>query len=409
MLKSYKYKLKPNEEQDVLLNKHFGSIRFAYNYFLSERRKEYEANKQTLTYNDNAKALTQLKKQEEYTWLKEVNSQSLQYSLKSLDGAYINFFKKRAQFPRFKSKHNKNSFCVPQYVKLEGNNLIMPKFKDPIKVVLHRTFKGKVKQCTLSKTPTNEYFVSILVETEHKKLNKTGKQAGIDLGIKDFAITSDGKKYKNNRYTKKYARKLKKEQQNLSKKQKDSNRYNKQKIKVARLYKKITNSRNDNLHKVSTQLVKNYDIIFLESLNIKGMMSKCKPKKDENGKFLPNGQSAKRGLNRSIADANWSKFISILEYKAKWNDKQIVKIGRFYPSSKSCHKCGFINQNLTLRDREWICPECNSKLDRDLNAAINILIEGSKIISAGTVDYRRGDEIRPSSLGTIRETSKVLK
>ena len=390
MLKTYKYKIKPNEEQIVLLNKHFGSIRFVYNHFLSERRREYETQKRTLTYVDNAKSLTQLKKQEEYSWLKEINSQSMQFSLKSLDGAYGNFFAKRAKFPKFKSKHSRNSFCVPQFVRLEGDNLIIPKFKDPIKVVLHRTFKGKIKQCTISKTPTNEYFVSILVETEHKSFYKTGTQVGIDLGLKDFAITSDGEKYKNNRYTKKYARKLKKAQQHLSRKQKDSNKYNKQKLKVARLHKKITNSRNDNLHKVSTELIKKYDIIFLEDLNTKGMIKNHK-------------------LAKHITDASWSKFVDMLSYKAKWNDKQIVKIDRFYPSSKSCHKCGYINQNLSLKDREWTCPECKTKHDRDLNAAINILIEGNKNISAGTVDYRRGDEIRPSSLGTIGETSKVLE
>ena len=390
MLKTYKYKIKPNEEQAVLLNKHFGSIRFVYNHFLNERKREYKTNKQSLTYVDNAKSLTILKKEEDYFWLKEVNSQSLQSSLKNLDGAYNGFFKKRAKFPRFKSKHTKNSFCVPQFVKLEGDKLIIPKFKEPIKVILHRTFTGKIRQCTLSKTPTNEYFVSILVKTEHKSFEKTNKQIGIDLGLKDFAITSDGKKYKNNRYTKKYARKLKQEQQNLSRKQKDSNRYNKQKLKVAKIHKKITNSRNDNLHKVSTELIKNYDIIFLEDLNVKGMIKNHK-------------------LAKHIADASWSKFVDMLSYKAEWNDKQVMKIDRFYPSSKTCHNCGYINQNLSLNDRDWICPECGKKLDRDLNAAINILVEGVKNISAGTVDYRRGDEIRPGSLGTICETSKVLK
>lgn len=389
MLKPYKYKIKPNEEQTVLLSKHFGSVRFVYNYFLNERKREYETNKQSLTYVDNAKSLTILKKEEDYSWLKEINSQSLQSSLKSLDGAYNSFFKKRTKFPRFKSKHEKNSFCVPQFVKLEDENLIIPKFKDPIKVILHRTFKGEIRQCTISKTPTNEYFVSILVETEHKSFDKTGRQVGIDLGLKDFAITSDGKKYKNNRFTKKYAKKLKEEQQSLSRKQKDSGRYNKQKLKVARLHKKITNSRNDNLHKVSTDLIKKYDTICLEDLNIKGMVKNHK-------------------LAKHISDVSWGSFVEMLTYKAQWNDKQIVKIDRFFPSSKSCHKCGYINQNLKLDIREWVCPNCKTKHDRDLNAAKNILIEGNKIISAGTVDYRRRDEIRPSSLGTICETSKIL-
>jgi putative transposase len=408
MLKAYKYKLLPTDEQKTLLNKHFGCIRFIYNYFLGERCKEYETNKQTLTYVDNAKSLTDLKKQEQYTWLNEVNSQSLQYSLKCLDGAYNGFFKKRTKFPRFKSKGEKNSFCVPQAVKVIKNNLYVPKFREGINFIKDRSFYGEIRQCTLSKTPTNEYFVSILVETEHKKLPKTGKEVGIDLGLKDFVITSDGFKYKNNRYTKKYSRKLRKSQQHLSRKTKDSARYNKQKLKVAKIHKKITNSRIDKLHKVSTDLITKYDVIYLEDLNTKGMMHRCKPKQDADGNYLPNGQSAKSGLNKSIADASWGKFVDFLTYKAQWNDKTIVKIDRFFPSSKTCNHCGYINQNLTLNTREWTCPSCNTVLDRDLNASKNILKEGIKIISAGTVDYRRGDQIRPALVGTICETSKIL-
>jgi|688.fasta_scaffold231973_2 putative transposase len=389
MLKSYKYKLNPNEEQKVLLNKHFGSIRFAYNYFLNERKREYETNKQSLNYYDNARALTELKKQEEYYWLNEINSQSLQVSLKHLDDAYNGFFKKRTGFPKFKSKHNKNSFKVPQFVKLINGKLKIPKFDQVIDVILHRTFSGKIKQCTISKTTTNEYFVSILVETEHKKLEKTGKGVGIDLGLKDFVITSDGYKYKNNRYTKTYQTLLRKAQQHLSRKTKGSKLYELQRLKVAKLHKKITNSRLDNLHKVSTDLIRKYDLIVLEDLNIKGMIKNHK-------------------LSKHIADASWSKFIELLTYKTEWNDKQIVRIDRFFPSSKTCNCCGYINQNLDLSVREWTCPSCKTKLDRDLNASKNILNEGYKLISDGTSDYRSGDEIRPIKIGTIDETSKIL-
>jgi len=389
MLKSYKYKLKPSEEQIVLLNKHFGSIRFAYNFFLNERKIEYETNKNTINYYDNTKSLTELKKQEEYSWLNEINSQSLQYSLKCLDGAYQNFFKFKKGFPSFKSKHNKNSFSVPQSVKLIDGKLVIPKFKTPINLILSRSFKGKIKSCTISKTPTNEYFVSILVETEHIKYEKIGKSIGIDLGIKDFVITSEGYKYKNNRYTKTYENKLKKHQQHLSRKTYGSNRYLKQKLKVATIYKKITNSRLDNLHKVSTELIKKYDLIVLEDLNIKGMIKNHK-------------------LSKHISDVSWSKFIELLTYKAEWNGKKIAKVDRFFPSSKTCNCCGYINQNLKLDMREWTCPSCYTKLDRDLNASINILKEGYKQISSGTDDYRRGDEIRPTSVGTIGETSKIL-
>ena len=387
MLKSFKYKIKPNEEQIVLLNKHFGSVRFVYNHYLNERKVEYETNKQTLNYYDNANSLTKLKKLEEFKWLKEISSQSLQYSLKCLEGSYNGFFKGRTKFPRFKSKHDRNSFCVPQYTKVKDGKLIIPKFREPIKMIQDRKFKGQIRQATLSKTPTGEYFVSILVETEHRKFQKTGKEVGIDLGIKDFVITSDGYKYKNNRFTKTYAKKLEENQRHLSKKIKGSSKYNKQKLKVAKLYKKITNSRLDNLHKVSTELVKKYDVIYLEDLNIKSMIKNHK-------------------LAKHISDASWGKFITLLEYKASWNDKQIVKIDRFFPSSKQCNKCGFINGSLDLSIREWTCPCCNTDLDRDLNASKNILKEGIKTLSSGTDDYRHGAQIRPVSTGTSVEVFK---
>jgi putative transposase len=420
MLKLYKYKLKPDNNQIILLNKHFGCIRFIYNYFLNERKKEYETNNQTLNYYDNTKALTELKHSNEYIWLNEICAQSLQQSLKHLDGAYNGFFKGRTKFPNFKSKHNKNSFCVPQAVKLINNKLYIRKFKGGIGVIIDRKFKGIIKQCTITKTPTNEYFVSILVETEHVKLPKTNKSIGIDLGLKDFAITSEGFKYKNNKYTKQYEKKLKKAQQHLSKKTKNSKKFEQQRLKVVKIYKKITNSRVDNLHKVSTDLIKKYDIICLEDLNIKGMSTRCKPKQDKNGKYLSNGQSAKSGLNKSISNASWGTFVEMLNYKANWNDKQIVKINRFYPSSKTCHICGYINQDLNLSIREWKCPKCGIVHDRDINAAKNILKEGQKILlndltnnidnnkSSGTDDNRRGDQIRPVITGTIDETSKIL-
>lgn len=389
MLKAFKYKLKPNNDQIVLLNKHFGSIRYVYNYFLNERKNEYENNKNTLNYYDNAKSLTELKTKDEFNWLKEINSQSLQYSLKSLDGAYQNFFKYKKGFPKFKSKKSKNSFSVPQSVSIKDNTLIIPKFRDGVKLIKHRDFEGKIKSCTISKTPTNEYFVSILVDTSNDfKFEKTNKTIGIDLGLKDFLITSEGYKYKNNRYTKTYAKKLKIQQQHLSRKQKGSKKYEEQRLKVARLHKKITNSRVDNLHKISTDLIKKYDTIILEDLNIKGMVKNHK-------------------LSKHISDASWGTFISFLEYKAKWHDKEILKVDRFFPSSKTCNCCGYINQNLKLDMREWICPSCNTNLDRDINASKNILKEGLKIKSLGTNDNRHGDEIRPTIVGTIGEVSKT--
>ncbi|WP_132777704.1 RNA-guided endonuclease TnpB family protein [Sphingobacterium alimentarium] len=228
-----------------------------------------------------------------------------------------------------------------------------------------------MSKCTLSKTPTGKYFVSILSEEQYQVKEKTGAFCGIDLGLKDFAITSDGVKFKNNKYTKQYEKELAKAQKHLSRKTKGSNSFERQRRKTARLHEKITNSRMDNLHKVSHQLVSNYDIIALEDLNVKGMVKNHK-------------------LSKHISDASWGTFVRLLEYKADWNDKQIVKINRFYPSSKTCCECGWINQDLNLSIREWTCKN-GHVLDRDLNAAKNILKEGLKIISSGTGDYTGGD------------------
>ncbi len=389
MLKTYKYKLKPNKEQEILLNKHFGCIRFVYNYFLNKRIGEYKINRESSNYINDCNSLTKLKHLNEYIWLNEINSQSLQQSLKHLDGAYNNFFKSRAEFPKFKLKRTKNCFTIPQAVKLNNKKLFIRKFNEGVEIILHRPCIGHIKQCTISKTSTNEYFVSILVETNHIQLPKTIKQIGVDLGIKDFIITSEGYKYKNNRYTKQHEKQLKKAQQHLNKKTRGSNRYKQQKLKVANIHKKITNSRMDNLHKISTDLISKYDIIFLEDLNIKDMIKNHK-------------------LAKHISDASWSKFIELLIYKANWNDKQIIKINRFYPSSKTCGNCGYINQNLTLNVRSWTCPKCSTSHDRDINAAKNIFKEGLKTLSSGTDDYRRGDQIRPISIGAINETSKIL-
>ena len=224
---------------------------------------------------------------------------------------------------------------------------------------------------------------------EYQPINKTGLSVGIDLGIKDFLVLSNGTKIKNHRFLKHYERSLKLNQQSLSRKTIKSNRYEKQRLKVARIHEKITNSRMDLIHKTTTNLIKQFDIIYLEDLNIKGMMKNHK-------------------LSKAISDVSWGKFIDVLEYKALWNDKQIIHIDRFFPSSKTCSKCGWINNSLTLKDREWICPKCGEKHDRDFNAATNILNEGYRInnISDGTSDYECGDEIRPTSVGTIYEAFK---
>ena len=371
IFRTYKFELQPTKEQKILLDKHFGCIRYVYNFFLDQKKVQYQSNKKSDNYYKQAATLTELKKNEETIWLKEVNSQSLQFALRCLDTAYVNFFRGNAKFPRFKSKKNKNSFTIPQFAKLQDGKFYAPKFKEGIKVNVHREVKGEIGKGTLTKTPTGKYFVSILSEELYKPKEKTGAVCGIDLGLKDFVITSDGIKFKNNKYTKQYEKKLAKSQRNLSRKIKGSNSFERQRRKTARIHEKITNSRMDNLHKVSHKLVNDYDIIALEDLNVKGMVKNHK-------------------LSKHISDASWGTFVRLLEYKANWNDKEIVKISRFYPSSKTCSKCGWINQNLNLSDREWTCHN-GHRLDRDLNAAQNILKEGLNILSSGTGDYTGGD------------------
>ena len=358
--KTYKYKIKPNEDQIVLLNKHFGCSRFVYNYFLNERKEQYQKDKKSDNYYTQAKTLTDLKKKEEYEWLKEVNSQTIQFALRSLDTAYVNFFRGTAQFPKFKSRKHKNTFTIPQFGLVKDGKILIPKFKDGIKVNLDkREIKGKIGKMNITKTPTGKYYVSIFTEQTIEQLPKTNKQVGIDLGIKDFVITSDGIKFENNRYTKKYSRQLKRDQQHLSRKVKGSNGFEKQKLKVAKVHEKISSCRLDILHKVSYQLVKENDLIVVEDFNVKGMIKNPK-------------------LSKHISDVSWGNFVNLLNYKCDWYGKELVKVNRFYPSSKTCNHCGYINQNLKLSEREWIC-KCGKKHDRDLNASKNILKEGLKI------------------------------
>jgi putative transposase len=366
--KTYRFAITPNKEQQILLNKHFGCVRYVYNHFLNERKEQYQTNNKSDNFYAQAKTLTELKKNKETNWLKEVNSQTLQFSLRCLDTAYVNFFQGNAKFPKFKSKHNKNTFTVPQFVTVVNSRLFIPKFKNGIKINLHRAIQGEISHCTISKTPTNKYFVSILCETEYEPKHKTNKICGIDLGLKTFVVTSDNIKFRNNKYTKHYERALIKAQKHLSHKNNGSHRYENQRLNVAILHEKISNARLDNLDKVSSELICDYDVICLEDLHIKGMIKNHK-------------------LAKHIKDASWGNFVKLLEYKAEWNDKQIIKINRFFPSSKTCNSCGWINQNLKLSDRQWTCSNCSTHLDRDYNAAINILKEGQKIISSGTGDY----------------------
>lgn len=347
------------DSQKELLEKHFGCSRFIYNHFLKEKQDHYLNNGKTLNYNQCAGGVIAMKKGD-YRWLKEVNSQILQQALMNLETAYGNFFRKKSKFPSFKKKSNHQSFRVPQHISLKNDRIHIPKFKDGIPIVLHRKLEGEIKSVTISKTPTDKYFASILMEVPKKSKPKNGKNIGVDLGITDFIVTSDGEKVKNPNFAKGLKDNLKTNQKHLSRKTKGSNRYKRQRKKVSRIHEKIINSRKDFQHKLSTDLINRYDMISLESLAVKNMVKN-------------------RKLAYSISDSSWSSFVSMLEYKAKWYGKEIRKIDRWYPSSKTCSKCDYIINKLPLSVRKWQCPKCDETHDRDVNAAKNIYRQGLTI------------------------------
>ena len=386
MLKAFKYRLNPNEEQIVLLNKHIGASRFIYNLALETKQIAYAGNKHNLSCFELHSQLVSLK--EELPWLKELNSQSLQQSITNLDKAYTAFFKGQNDFPKFKKKSNGGSFNIPQRVKVENGKLVIPKFtkKNGIDIILNRPLKGEIRQATISRTPTGKYFVSILCETgeQNKSKPKIKEETtiGIDLGIKDFAITSNGEVFDNPKYLRKAQDKLKYIQSKYSK-----NKGKRTKQKLAKLHEKVTNKRKDYLHKVSTKLVRENQTISLENLNVSGMI------KNHN-------------LAQAISDVSWSTFVTMLEYKAEWYGTNILKIGRFEPSSKTCSNCGYINKELTLKDREWTCVKCNAEHDRDVNAAINIKNFSLRNILSGT-DSKNHDEL-PTLVGVMTHEAQPI-
>lgn len=372
--KTYKFRLYPNKEQEKMLANYFGSVRFVYNHFLAKRKEQYEQTRKSSNYYEQAKELTAMKKTEAFSWLKEINSQTLQHALRHLETAYVNFFKGRTRFPRFHSKKHGGSFAIPQHFKVEGNRVFIPKFKGGIRFAKNQDVQGELRNMTVSVTPGGKYYVCIMALVEVGDLEKTNLSVGIDLGLKDFVITSNGDRYSSNKFIKKYSKKLATMQKHLSHKKKGSGSWNRQRIKVARLQEKIMSCRKDKLHKISIDLIRRYDVVCCEDLNVKGMVRN-------------------HHLAKSVSDASWGTFVTMLEYKANWYGKTLVKIGRFYPSSKTCHHCGHVKEELSLADRYYTCPNCGELIDRDLNAAKNILDEGLRNISAGTVDYTDGEGV----------------
>lgn len=368
MLKAFKYRLSPTKEQSILLNKHIGASSFVYNLALECKQMAWAGSKVNLSCFALHSQLKDLKT--ECEWLKEINSQSLQQSITNLDKAYTAFFKGQNSFPKFKKKSNGGSFNIPQNVLLENGKLIIPKFKKGIDIVLHREIKGEIRQATISRTPTGKYFVSILCETgepiKPKTVVKESTTVGIDLGIKTYLVSSDGKDFDNPKYLRKAQSKLKYVQRKYSK-----HKGKRTKQKLAILHEKVANKRKDFLHKTSSELIKNHDSLAIEDLAVSNMVKNHK-------------------LAQAISDVSWSTFVTMLEYKADWYGKNILKIGRFEPSSKLHANCGYINKDLTLSDREWTCPKCGELVSRDVNAAINIKSFALRNILSGTDRKNQG-------------------
>ena len=376
MFRAIRVRLYPNKAQEQELNKVLGAYRFVYNQMLARKQEVYNADKTNLGLIELSKWFHgTLRKDEQYSWLKEQNTQVMAQAIRQMDGAYQNFFKHGNGFPMFKSKKDKQSAlfslnAISRRNAFETRRISLIKSLKNIKfrcsdLYLRRLqkYKDQIRSATLSKTKSGNFFLSIHVdipECEFIKFKKTGKQVGIDLGVKDFVITSGGNTFENKHFFRKEEMKIKRLHRQLSKKQKDSNNRNKQRIRIAKVFERITNKKENYIHFVANELLSMYDTIFMEDLNTSGMIRNHK-------------------LAKAIQEVGFSKFKLLLQTKALQNDKKVILIDRFYPSSKTCSCCGCKNQGLKLSDRSWICPECETQHDRDINAAINILQEGRRI------------------------------
>lgn len=369
MLNVLKVRLYPNKEQEVALVKNFGCCRFVWNYYLEKTNNQYKETEKGLNYCEMAKDLTQLKKLPDYLFLQESTAATLQQSLKNLESAFKNFFQKRARFPKFKNKHKKQSIRYPESCSIKGNSVKLPKL-GIVKARIPKTISSKIKSVTVSKTSTDKYFAAILFETDDLTLDKNGKISGIDLGLKSLVTVFDGDTYTKVdpiKPTRKYAKRLRRRQQTLSRKTKGSNNRKKQVKRVAKVHEKIANTRQDFLHKISRKLVDENQVIVVENLCIKGL--------------------ARTKLAKSVLDAGFGMLVNFLGYKLEREGGKLIEVDRFFPSTKLCNCCKFKNNSLNLSIREWVCPNCQTHHDRDENAAKNIREEGIRILSTNTVGH----------------------
>ena len=378
MLRAIKVRLYPNKEQEQKINKTLGCYRFVYNHMLALKQEAYNENKKVLRLKELSKYFyCTLRKDEQYAWLKEENTKVMSQAIRQMLIAYDNFFKQHKGFPKFKSKKDKQSAlfllnAISRRNTFETRHITLTQSLKNIKFRCSdlyfsrlKKYSKNIKRATLSKSKSGNYFLSILVEmedTELKKFEHTDKQVGIDLGVKDFVITSDGEVFENKRFLKKEEKKLKKLQRQLSKKKVGSNNREKQRVKIAKLFERMTNKKDAYIHYVVNELLSHYDSIFMEDLNVQGMIRN-------------------KRLAKAIKEVGFFNFKQVLVNKALVNGKQIVLIDRFYPSSKTCSKCGYKKEDLKLSDREWTCPNCGTKHNRDINAAVNILLEGRRILT----------------------------